>query len=249
MFFFKTKQQWDLTKNYESIDFDDYDEVVRETTESDLKSKPARIGDYDDIFAYSVSELSIKLAKSFVRQMKANGGTNINDALVLALKNTQALLSRTKRTPIIIFLTDGEPTVGQTVHKVITQNVRKANSDGLVSILSLAFGFDADFSLLKKISGENRGFARKIYEAADTTLQLEGFFSEVASPLLNDVHFTYEGLVTDVTEAEIPNFFNGTEWCTLGRILDSSPLPFRAVVEATGSDGPLVFSSNNTLLV
>lgn len=179
--------------------------------------------------------------------MDANGGTNINDALVLALKNTQSLLSRTKRTPIIIFLTDGEPTVGEVNTGVITENVKKANSDGLVSIFSLAFGTDADFSLQKKISNQNRGFARKIYEGSDTTLQLEGFFTEIASPLLNNVRFTYEGLVTEVTETKIPNFFKGTEWCTVGRLPVPLPpsLPFKAIVEATGSAGPLVFTSSN----
>ena len=245
---FQSNQEWDLTNNYDPLEDYFYD-VDLTTTEPDLNQNPDKIGDYDDIFAYPVSDLSINQAKNFVRQMKAAGGTNINDALVLALKNTQSLLSRTKRTPIIIFLTDGEATVGETYGEEITKNIKKANSDGLVSIFSLAFGQGADFSLLKKISSENRGFARKIYEAADTTLQLEGFFSEVASPLLNNVHFTYEGLVTDVTETEIPNFFSGTEWCTLGKIPDSSPLPFKAVVEATGSEGPLVFTSSDIALV
>ena len=239
------EQEWDLAKKYVAGSSDEFPYPPVEIEIND--DVQLKIGDYDDIFAYPVSESSIKLAKDFVRQMIATGGTNINDALVLALRNTQSLLSRTKRTPIIIFLTDGEATVGETSTDEIARNVKKANSDRLVSIFSLAFGTGADFSLQKKVSTQNRGFARKIYEASDTTLQLEGFFNEIASPILSDVSFTYEGQVTDVTETKTPNFFNGTEWCTVGKVppFPSSQNPFGFRIEGTGSDGNLAFTRKN----
>jgi len=243
--FSSSAKEWDLAKKYVAGSSDEFPYPPVEIEIND--DVQLKIGDYDDIFAYPVSESSIKLAKDFVRQMIATGGTNINDALVLALRNTQSLLSRTKRTPIIIFLTDGEATVGETSTDEIARNVKKANSDRLVSIFSLAFGTGADFSLQKKVSTQNRGFARKIYEASDTTLQLEGFFNEIASPILSDVSFTYEGQVTDVTETKTPNFFNGTEWCTVGKVppFPSSQNPFGFRIEGTGSDGNLAFTRKN----
>ena len=38
----------------------------------------------------------------------------------------------------------------------------------------MAFGIKTDFSMLKTLSLQNYGFARKIYTAADASLQLEG---------------------------------------------------------------------------
>ena len=180
--------------------------------------------------------------------MQASGGTNINDALVLALHNAQSLKSRVQRTPIVIFLTDGEATEGERSTNGILNNVKKANSDRQVSIFSLAFGTGADFSILKKISSQNQGFARKIYEASDTTLQLEGFYAEVASPLLSDVHFNYQGQVSDVSETVVPNFFDGTEVIGFGRVQDQSG-SVKVSVNASGSDGPVTFTASPVIYI
>ena len=131
-------------------------------------------GSYDDIFAYPVTNASVARAKEFVDRMQATGSTNINDALITALKNTQSVQAKIRLTPLIIFLTDGEPTVGETNADSILSNVRKANNDGVVSIFSLAFGTGADFNFITKVSAQNKGFSRKIYEASDATLQLKG---------------------------------------------------------------------------
>jgi hypothetical protein len=42
------------------------------------------------------------------------------------------------------------------------------------SFFSLAFGIKTDFNMLKTLSLQNYGFARKIYTASDASLQLEG---------------------------------------------------------------------------
>jgi uncharacterized protein YegL len=82
--------------------------------------------------------------------------------------------------PIVFFLTDGHPTVGETDSTVILDNVLKANVDSMAAaIFSLAFGRQADFQMLKLLSLQNNAFARKIYVAADASLQLEGFYKEV----------------------------------------------------------------------
>ena len=172
--------------------------------------------------------------------MDVTGATNINDALLLALRNSQSVQSRLKLTPIIIFLTDGEPTASVTDTTEILTNVRKANGDNVVSIFSLAFGTGTDFEFLTKVASQNRGFARKIYEAADATLQLKGFFDEVASPLLSNVRFVYnnEGPVNDVTETNVANFFKGTEFVVAGRVEPKTSL--KASVTGTGANGPFL---------
>jgi hypothetical protein len=59
--------------------------------------------------------------------------------------------------------------------------VKKANSGvKSASIFSLAFGRQADFDMLKVLSLQHYAFARKIYIAADASLQLEGFYKEVS---------------------------------------------------------------------
>ncbi|KAK4008537.1 hypothetical protein OUZ56_013671 [Daphnia magna] len=229
--------EWDLRKPYKALETYYYTtEVPQNRTELEES-----FGLYDDIFAYPVTERSIKRAKEFVNTMDVTSSTNINDALLLALKNSQSVQSRLRLTPIIIFLTDGEPTSGVVDKTEILANVRKGNSDDVVSIFSLAFGTGTDYDFLTKISSQNRGFARKIYEAADATLQLKGFFDEVASPLLNNVRFVYnkDGPVHDVTETNVPNFFKGTEFVVAGRIDPDTELS--ASITGTGASGSFLF--------
>lgn len=59
------------------------------------------------------------------------------------------------------------------------------------AVFSLSFGENANFHFLKKLSLQNNGFARKIYEASDASIQLQSFYEEIGSPLLSNVTFTY----------------------------------------------------------
>lgn len=58
-------------------------------------------------------------------------------------------------------------------------------------IFSLGFGNEAKMDFLKKLSLNNHGFARKIYEASDVVLQLRNFYKEISAPILSNVTFNY----------------------------------------------------------
>lgn len=81
---------------------------------------------------------------------------------------------------MVLFLTDGHPTVGETDTVKILNNIQRANEATETPVFSLAFGRKTDFSMLRLLSVQNFGFARKIYTAADASLQLEGFYKEVS---------------------------------------------------------------------
>jgi hypothetical protein len=115
-------------------------------------------------------------------------------ALAISKLNPPAFYNDSKKSrkpePIIIFLTDGLPNVRVSNTDVIVSDVTNANTKNS-SIFSLALGRGADFEFLKKLSLQNSGFARRIYEAADTAIQLTDFYAEISSPLLADVEFEY----------------------------------------------------------
>lgn len=150
-------------------------------------------------------------------------GTNINAALLSAAQlinpSSSGPSSRfaSRRVPLIIFLTDGEATTGETSGDTILHNAKKAL--GSASLFGLAFGDDADFLLLKRLALNNRGVARMVYEDADAALQLKGFYDEVASPLLSDIQLTYlDDQAFDVTRSLFPNYFQGSELVVAGRV-------------------------------
>ncbi|KAM4563619.1 inter-alpha-trypsin inhibitor heavy chain H6 [Odontesthes bonariensis] len=166
---------------------------------------------------------NVREAKEFVRRIIAEGWTNINAALLSAaqLVNPSSAGSSSRltshRVPLVIFLTDGEATIGVTSSDNILNNAKRAL--GSATLFGLAFGDDADFLLLKRLALENRGVARMVYEDADAALQLKGFYDEVANPLLSDIQLSYlNNQAFDVSRSLFPNYFQGSELVVAGRV-------------------------------
>ncbi|XP_024231980.1 inter-alpha-trypsin inhibitor heavy chain H6 isoform X3 [Oncorhynchus tshawytscha] len=165
------------------------------------------------------TRINIRDAKDFVKRIIAEGWTNINAALLSAaqLVNPPSSSGGTRRVPLVIFLTDGEATIGVTSGDFILSNAK--STLGATSLFGLAFGDDADFPLLRRLALDNRGVARMVYEDADAALQLKGFYDEVASPLLSDIQLTYmDDQAFDVTRSLFPNYFQGSELVVTGKV-------------------------------
>ncbi|XP_075041036.1 inter-alpha-trypsin inhibitor heavy chain H6 isoform X2 [Mixophyes fleayi] len=175
-------------------------------------------------FSIQATVQNIKSAKEYVNKIEADGWTDINAAILAAasiFNHTSNKLEKggtKQKIPLVIFLTDGEATSGVTSSTRILVNAQKALK-GTVSLFCLAFGEDADYNLMRRLSLENRGIARRIYEYSDATLQLKGFYDEIASPLLFDIELAYrEEAVQNVTQTLFPNFFEGSELVVAGKL-------------------------------
>ncbi|KAM5146017.1 inter-alpha-trypsin inhibitor heavy chain H6 [Mantella aurantiaca] len=167
---------------------------------------------------------NIKSAKEYVNRIEADGWTDINAAVLAAASIFNKTSSKPEKggtkqkIPLVIFLTDGEATSGVTSSTRILENAHKALK-GTTSLFCLAFGDDADYNLMRRLSLENRGIARRIYEYSDATLQLKGFYDEIASPLLFDIEMAYLGeTAQNVTQTLFPNYFEGSELVVTGKV-------------------------------
>merc|ERR1719150_563114 len=187
---------------------------------------------------YPASQFYIEQAIDYAVGLSATGWTNINDALLKAVEVARKAKYELKSSTLamIIFLTDGEATVGETNGNNITENVKTSNNIS-VPIYSLAFGNGADFELVKTISEENGAFARKIFEASDATIQLENFYAEISSPLLSNVPFHYVGENLQTAENVLPGstFNSGSEFVSVVKLSDDQKLPESISVKGQGS--------------
>ncbi len=114
--------------------------------------------------------MKIQLCKKYCNNFfLITPGTNINAALLSAAQllnpsshssSSTGLAPSSHHVPMIIFLTDGEATIGETEPDVILRNAQ--NALGLASLFGLAFGDDADFPMLRRLALENRGVARMV---------------------------------------------------------------------------------------
>lgn len=186
-------------------------------------------------------------AKQYVESLRASGGTNILDSLMLAVSSLKEWeegsgipLMETDHEqdalPMIIFLTDGH---GSSESSVIINSVTDA-INGEIALFSLAFGTGADYDLLEKLSGHNQGLARQIYADSSASLQLEGFYDEVATPLLHHVSVQYpedKVEVDSLTKTNFITYFEGTELVIAGKLKENfTGNELSAVVTANSFD-------------
>ncbi|XP_034023082.1 inter-alpha-trypsin inhibitor heavy chain H3-like [Thalassophryne amazonica] len=183
---------------------------------------------------------NVSEAMTYVEKLSARGGTNINDAVLkavhLLLKDRKKNKLPDRSVDMIILLTDGMPNEGVSNLGKIQENVRNA-INGSMSLFCLGFGNNVDYSFLDVMSKQNKGLARRIYEASDATLQLQGFYDEVASPLLSDVDLRYPDNTVDVlTTNHFNQLFNGSEIVVAGQMRDSDMNNLAVEVFAKGPE-------------
>ncbi|XP_068171180.1 inter-alpha-trypsin inhibitor heavy chain H3-like [Antennarius striatus] len=178
-------------------------------------------------------------AKIYVRNIRDNGGTDINGGVLRAVEmlasDRKSGLLQDRSIDMIILLTDGMPNSGVWHLPKIQENVRNAIG-GNMSLFCLGFGNDVDYSFLDTMSRQNKGLARRIFEGSDAALQLKGFYQEVSSPLLSEVELRYpDNAVESVTTTRFDKLFDGSEIVVAGHLLDSNLDSFLAEVYGRGS--------------
>ena len=160
--------------------------------------------------------------EAFVKDLKAVGGTNINQSLLTALGQFTDV--DRERAKIVVFLTDGLPTVGITNTESIIQNVRTSAKPG-VRLFTFGVGYDVNTALLDKLAAENGGVADYIEPKENLEVKISNFFARVNHPVLNNVQLDMGGVQTDlVYPRSIPDVFKGSQVTLIGRYSNESDL-------------------------
>ncbi|PNJ32581.1 ITIH3 isoform 3 [Pongo abelii] len=193
---------------------------------------------------------NLQEARTFVKSMEDKGMTNINDGLLrgISMLNKAREEHRVpeRSTSIVIMLTDGDANVGESRPEKIQENVRNAIG-GKFPLYNLGFGNNLNYNFLENMALENHGYARRIYEDSDADLQLQGFYEEVANPLLTGVEVEYpENAILDLTQNTYQHFYDGSEIVVAGRLVDEDMNSFKADVKGHGATNDLTFTEEVT---
>uniref|UniRef100_A0A674F7P8 Inter-alpha-trypsin inhibitor heavy chain 2 n=1 Tax=Salmo trutta TaxID=8032 RepID=A0A674F7P8_SALTR len=171
------------------------------------------------------STIQVAEAKKYIQNIKPNGGTNINEALMRAVQmlvkaSNQGMIDP-RSVSMIMLVSDGDPTVGEIKLSAIQKNLKKVMREEF-SLFSLGIGFDVDYDFLERIAMENRGAAQRIYTSHDASDQIRRFYSQVSSPLLRKITVQFpEDSVSDVTQNHFDKYFSGSELVVAGKVLPS----------------------------
>jgi Ca-activated chloride channel family protein len=200
-----------------------------------------KAGEYFNIILYSntvewfspkpvrKSEDTARAAQKYIEGITATGGTNIYEALEAALRQepTDGTL------PIVLFLTDGLPTVGQTAEKAIRELVVKANPHRR-RVFTFGVGFDVNAPLLQKVAEESRGRAEFVLPKEDVEVKVGKVFQQLTGPVLADPKLRVVGRdgeaalgrTRDILPEKLPDFFEGDQLVLLGQYVGDEPIGF-----------------------
>jgi len=195
----------------ENLNANDKFEIIRFSTEAEA------------LFSKRVTANAENKTKAieYIKKLRPIGGTNIDEAIGLACKEPKD----PNRPNMIVFITDGKPTIGeinedQLVNKIKGSNVEKTR------IFTFGIGDDLNTHLLDKITEETRAYRTYISEKEDIEVKISNFYSKVSSPILTDItlNFNANGKVNKVFPHDLPDIFKGSSITVLGRFENSGPV-------------------------
>ncbi|HVF85420.1 MAG TPA: VIT domain-containing protein [Abditibacteriaceae bacterium] len=191
---------------------------------------------------------NIQAARQFVQEIKAVGGTDIDEALRTSLQMFHTNLRGELRPQQLVFMTDGQPTVGETDIETILKNAEKENG-GADAVKARVFvfgvGFDVNTKLLDQLAEENRGASDYVAPKEDIEAKVGSLYSKIAFPVLSNTRIDWGGAdVYDVYPRQLPDLFKGSQVVVFGRYKGQSSTRIRLVGTSNGQAQNILSSGN-----
>ncbi len=159
-----------------------------------------------------------------VDALQATGGTNLDDALHAALRR---VTRGGGRVPIVVLLTDGVPTVKETVPARILQHAAAWNLSG-ARVFALGVGTDVNTLLLDRLSGDNGGTRGYIGPEEDIEIGASALLAALSRPVLTDLELSVEGIeLEQLVPSALPDLFHGGRLSLFGRYRGAGPATIR----------------------
>ena len=189
----------------QNLNADDRFEIIRFSTEP------------EPLFGMltTASEDAVAQAQKFVGKLHPSGGTALFDALHQAMGLRP---DKSDRPYVVVFITDGMPTVGETNDDKIVAETDKAAADG-TRVFCFGLGTDVNAHLLDRIAEHTRAVSDYILPNEDLEIKVSNFFAKIKEPVLANVKLTFpDGVkVTKMYPQEMPDLFQGDQLVLCGR--------------------------------
>ena len=151
-------------------------------------------------------------AVEYLRRVTADGSTNIDGALHTAL---QPLVAE-GRLSMVLFLTDGLPTVGETDPVRISAAAEQLR-DG-ERVFAFGVGDDVNAYLLDRLVEAGRGTVDYVRPGEDVESAVAALGRRIGAPVLSDLRIiSTPATIEDVHPGPLPDLFHGQELVVTGR--------------------------------
>jgi Ca-activated chloride channel family protein len=151
-------------------------------------------------------------ARDFLYGVQAEGSTNVIDALREAL----APPVDRERLSLVVFLTDGKPTVGETEPERIAREVERLR-DG-ERVFAFGVGYDVNTYLLDRMAAGGRGTVSYVRPGDDVEEAVSSLTRNIGHPALSDLRIVRAPVeLEDHYPSTLPDLFFGEELVLFGR--------------------------------
>ncbi len=155
---------------------------------------------------------SLDEARRWVDRLVADGGTNIEAALEEAFR----LESPRDRLPVVLFLTDGLPSVGAETPDDLARIAE--TRAGRARVFAFGVGHDVNTSLLDRLGEAGRGDTDYVQPGENVERALSLLAAKIQYPVLTDLRLTAGPVEIDgIYPVRVPDVFAGEELVLFGR--------------------------------
>ncbi len=190
---------------------------------------------FRDEFAYATAE-NVRAASRYLGSLDASGSTNISGALEEALRPPVA----TGRLGLVLFVTDGQPTVGERDPETIAARVTTLR--GTRRIFSFGVGADLNVALVERLALEGRGTAQFVRPNESVERAVSIVASRLTNPVVTDLRVYADGVRLLKTQPSQPSdIFAGQDFVMLTRYDGSGATRLR--FEGRTANGPIEWTS------
>ncbi len=171
---------------------------------------------------------TMKVAREFVASIRPHGGTNIHDALLEALRAP----TMKGTLPLVLFLTDGLPTVGPTSERDLFKLIQTGNPRNR-RVFCFGVGHDVNVPLLDRIADETRAVTTYVLPEEDVEVKVARTFARLDHPVLAeptlitvDANGQPVARTVEVLPRRINDLFQGGQLVVLGQYKGDADLRF-----------------------
>jgi Ca-activated chloride channel homolog len=173
------------------------------------------INTYQDRLIEATAD-NLEQGKKWVDRLEATGGTAIDGAMQKAFDLSPNDMARPY---VIVFFTDGRPTVGETNSDVILAHVAKRNNSN-TRIFTFGVGDDVNASMLDTMADQSRGISTYVRETEDIEAKASNLFAKISNPVLSNLKIAVAGgdvQLRDLQPQQLPDLFSGSQLVLFGR--------------------------------
>jgi Ca-activated chloride channel family protein len=170
-------------------------------------------------------------AHEWVDDLVADGGTNIGAALDEAFR----LESPRGRLPVVLFLTDGLPSVGEQSPERLAD--RAESSAGRARVFAFGVGHDVNTHLLDRLGEAGRGDTDYVEPGEDVERVISLLTAKIQHPVLTELELSAGRFeLEEIYPVRIPDVFAGEELVLFGRYSGSGSGAISVTGERQGRD-------------